>query len=243
MTRIWTVGEVPEGNFPTKDWAQWAEDLDAILGSLMDLGTKRKIHRAHRKVLHQHEDVEGKEIRDGTLIVHHWMQENYADSMLIGLRRIVDKSGGSFSFVRLLGQLEKERPLITLDRYLQRWTEEQRSRDSSFPQMLFSRFSSDGRTLDRTKIRIDIDELLADHDILLKYINSAIAHRARKSRGLVLGPSPNVTWADLDRLYEDITSLFNKYYALVKPGVHVDFESVLPAGYERAFHRMVSLDA
>ncbi len=231
------------GEFPSGEWAQWARDYEIIHGSLADLSRKRQIHKAHRRVLYQHEDVEGREIEDGTVIVHHWMQENYTDSMLIGLRRIVDKTGGTFSFVRLLQQLEKKRPLITLERYLQLSRAGKSPREDSFLKMLFSRFSSDGRTLDRRKIRADIDALLADHEVLLQYINSAIAHRASKSDpGLAAEPSPTVTWEDLDRLFDDIDALFNKYYALVRPGVHIDFLSTLPAGYELAFHRMVTSD-
>ena len=240
MTRRLAIGRVPTGDFPDKEWAHWAQDFEVVHRALADLSTKRQIHKAHREVLYEHEDVEGREIKDGTVTVHHWMQENYADSMLIGLRRIVDKTGRSFSFVKLLERLERKRPLITFKSYVRLWNAEEHSSDQSFPKMLFSRFSSDGRTLDRKRIRADIDTLLADHEALLKYINNAIAHHADKSRtALATGPSPNLTWEDLDRLFDDITALFNKYYALVKPGVAIDFRSVLPAGYDEAFLRMV----
>ena len=69
----------------------WVQDFESIRSSLMYLGTKRVIHRAHVKTLHN------RQIEDGTSIVHRWMQQNYAESMLIGLRRIVDKRKGSLS--------------------------------------------------------------------------------------------------------------------------------------------------
>lgn len=233
--------EVLEVSYPTKEWDQWAQDFDEVRSRVLDLGVKRQLHRSHRKVLHQHEDVERQGITDGTVIVHHWMQENYADSMLIGLRRVVDRTGGSFSFVKLLERLEKGRPLITLDRYVQLWSGDSTPLDDSFLKMLFSEFSSDGRTLDRKKIRADIDTLLSDHDLILKYINSAIAHYSigRLSNAPLTEPRRNLTWEDLDSLFDDITSLFNKYNALVRPGEYMDFESILPGGHEQAFHRMV----
>jgi len=92
--------------------AAWIGDFDSIKSSLMDLGMKRMLHRAHVK------ELQGREIEDGTSIVHRWMQENYAHSMLIGLRRILDDSKGSFSLVKLLNKLEKHHALFTCERYL-----------------------------------------------------------------------------------------------------------------------------
>lgn len=74
-----------EKPFPTKQWADWAKGFNLVQDDLIALATRRMIHRTHLKT------IEGHEITDGTGIVHRWMLDNYAESMLIGLRRITDK--------------------------------------------------------------------------------------------------------------------------------------------------------
>lgn len=203
----------------------------------MLLGMKRVIHRAHLEVWSRHE------VKDGTGVVHRWMEDNYADSMLMGLRRVLDKSRQSFSLIKLLEDIARKHSLLTSDRYVELWRLRQEANDDSFPRMLYTRFSSDGRSLATSRIRDDIDRLRGDHDDLLKFIDSVVAHREDANRkDPSSGPSPEVTWADLDRLFEDVAALFNKYYDLVNPGVHVDFTPVLPAGFERALVRMVACD-
>ena len=201
----------------------------------MLLGMKRVIHKAHLGVWSRHE------VEDGTSVVHRWMADNYADSMLMGLRRVLDDNRRSFSLIKLLEAIAKNHSLLTFDRYFELWRLRWESDDDSFPRMLYRTFSSDGRSLAAGRIRHDIRKLRGDHDDILKFIATVVAHRedaGRKDENS--GPSPEVTWADLDRLFDDVTALFNKYYGLVNPGVHVDFTPVLPAGFDRAFVRMVT---
>ncbi|MCH7666049.1 MAG: hypothetical protein IH936_08995 [Acidobacteria bacterium] len=180
------------------------------------------------------------QISDGTSVVHRWMADNYADSMLMGLRRIVDRNRRSFSLIRLLKDIEKNSSLLNVDRYVELWRRATASDDDVFPRMLFAKFSSDGRTLNGGKIRADVKRLQDDHEDILKLINTAIAHREDpQTSDPRSGSSSDATWADLDRLFDDVASLFNKYFDLVSPGTHVDFAPVLPAGFERAFVRMV----
>jgi hypothetical protein len=246
-------------DFPTRQWAGWREDFEAIKGSLVYLAAKRKIHRAYRKALGD------REIKDGTGVVHDWMDDNYADSILIGLRRIIDESKGSFSLVKILEGLKRNRSLLSFERYskLLESTRGRRELGSApspaggakrvilagldaegFGRMLYSVFSSDGRNLEAGRIDADIGRLRADHSKIRDFINTIIAHRTppdkMDSGG---GPSPEVTWEDVDQLFDDVGSLFNKYYSLVNPGVHVQFEPTLPAGFEQAFARMLKAEA
>jgi len=168
------------------------------------------------------------------------MQDNYADSMLIGLRRIVDRRKGVHSATKLLEELERGRPLVTFQRFLKFWGAEPREGRESFARYLFSRISSDEKTIDKKKVRNDVNTLLRKHEELLGYIGASIAHRARRAETeLASGPSQKLTWEHLDALFEDVARLLNRYYMLVKPGTLQDPETILPAGFERAFHRML----
>jgi len=213
--------------------AGWVRDFESIRSSLMYLGMKRVIHRAHV------EKLQDRQIEDGTSIVHRWMQQNYAESMLIGLRRILDKRKGSFSLIKLLEKLDKNHALFTYERYLQLWSNGQPEVDDLWLGKLYAIFSRDGCTIDRKQIQTDINKVLKDYGSVQQYINTVVAHQS-VSDSSATTVFPAITWEDLDNLFDEVTALFNKYYALVKPGVHVDFAPVLPAGFQRAFERMVA---
>src|SRR5687768_2031682 len=101
----------------------------------MELGMKRLIHRAHMEAL------QGRRFLDGTGIVHWWMKDNYAESMLIGLRRILDTTKGSFSLVRLLRKLMRSHALFTFEGYLEHWSGAQDPDDDLYARMLYASFS------------------------------------------------------------------------------------------------------
>lgn len=222
-----------ERSFPTEEWKRWAEHFYSIRNILMSLGEKRSLHKTHMEVLDQYETD------DGTAVVHRWMLDNYADSMLMGLRRLVDSRRGTFSLVNFLKVIRKGRHVIRLDRFAALWPREYQTESEAFRQHIYSRFSSDGRTFDREKIEQDIENLRENHDDLLSYINERVAHTgANSTGGFDAERDFGVDWMDLDRLYDEVTATFNKYFALFEPGTHVDFTPVLPAGYEQAFARM-----
>lgn len=228
---------IRNASFPTKQWESWRTDFDRVRQSLMHLGGKRVLHRAHQRSL-QH-----REVGDGTAIVHRWLLDNYADSMLMGLRRILDRSRGSFSLVKLLEEIAQQHSLLTFDRYLKLLGEPGDDLDALFPKMLWSQFSADDRTLDRRRICDDIERLRREHQTVLEYIDTVVAHRQESAdRKIREGLGKEIDWPDLDRLFDDVAELFIKYYGLVNPGVHVDFAPVLPAGYQRAFDLMMASD-
>jgi hypothetical protein len=210
----------------------WIVDFDWIRRSLAEMGAKRLVHKAYLERLHD------RQIEEGTEIVHQWMQENYADSMLIGLRRILDGSRGSFSLVKLLGKIEQNRAHFTIDRYVRLCASQQARIDGWYAEAMYARFSSDHRTLDRRLIQADVKALLASGSAVLRYTNTFVAHSRDRRRDTTTADL-EITLKDLDKLFDEVTALFNKYYGLVRPGVHVDFAPVLPSGFQRAFERML----
>jgi hypothetical protein len=224
------------GRFPSDQWAEWARYFERIKDSLASLGIKREIHIVHREVLSRRH-VED----DGTGVVHRWMQENYAESMLIGLRRAIDNDRKALSLVRLLEDIKNKAPEITFTKYVEMGRQAPASPSNSQLEHLYARFSSDGSTLDDGMISSDIERLKEDNKGIRIYIDKVIAHREKTNReNPGSGPRPEAAWEDLDRLFYDIVELFNKYYSLVNPGGHLDFTSpILPSGFEQAFERMM----
>jgi hypothetical protein len=217
-------------------WVKWGRYFETIKGILASLSIKREIHQAHREALSRNH-VED----DGTGVVHRWMRENYAESMLMSLRRVIDSDHKTLSLVRLLEDIKSKAPEITFDKYAEFGRRAQAPPSDFQQEHLYARFSSDGSTLDDGMISDDIETLKNDNKGIRIYIDKVIAHREKTNReNPGSGPRPEAAWEDLDRLFYDIVALFNKYYSLVNPGVHLDFTSpILPSGFEQAFERMV----
>jgi hypothetical protein len=230
-TPIAEVAGVSKARFPNPKWAAWSESFESVRNDLRLLGMKLVIHEAHLEAWNR------APVNDGTALVHRWMADNYADSMLMGLRRVVDGSRRSFSLIKLLEDIARESSLLTADRYLELWRHRHGSGDELFPRMLYGQFSSDNRRLDAARVRADIRRLRDKHAKILRFVDSVVAHRESSERSAKT-PAPNLSWADLNMLFQDVT-----YYSLVNPGVHTDFMPVLPAGFNQAFARMVSGDA
>ena len=135
-------------------------------------------------------------------------------------------------------EIDKNCILFTVDEYLRVWKTRQGTQDDSFARILYARFSTDGRTLNRSRIQGDLNALRANAQRVLDYVNTEVAHRT--AADTTTEADTSITWEDLDELFDAITALFNKYYDLVHPGLHVDFAPVLPYGFERAFERMLA---
>jgi len=144
-----------------------------------------------------------------------------------------------FSLTNFLKTLARNTDLLSRERFMALWPDTPEASNQFIPEITYRRFSSDGRTFDRKIVEADLKKLQDDHDAILKYTNSSIAHCGSDPNTTVM--RHDVDWDDLDSLYLDITAIFNKYYALFDRGVHVDFIAVLPAGFDKAFHGMLRI--
>src|SRR5690349_23461600 len=101
----------PLNRFPSERWAAIAEDANRLKEELIRLIGKRVIWRAHN------DSLRGQDVQDSTSVVHEWLRENYFDSMIVGLRRVLDQTGGVLSLPKLLARIALAPQEFTFERF------------------------------------------------------------------------------------------------------------------------------
>lgn len=216
-------------SYPTQQWAEWARDIEGIKDELVWLMGKRTIWKAHN------ESLRGTTIPDSTVIVHDWLRENYLDSMLMGLRRILDGTKGTKSLLKLLEELRGQTALLSYDRFRTLW------RDGEFGDSAaakaYQQFSKNGRSFDPSTVEADIRRLNTDYAKIIDYVNTNVAHRkADPAQG---SENATITYRDLHSAFDEVGGIINRYLLLLTASTVLEFEPVMPPGFEEAFDRMI----
>jgi len=219
--------------YPMQQWAEWALDIESIKDELVWLMGKRTIWKAHN------ESLRGTTITDATAIVHDWLRENYADSMLMGLRRILDGTKGTKSLLKLLEELRGQTSLLSYDRF------RTLCRDGEFGDTVaakaYRQFSKDGRSFDPSIIEADILRLKNDPSKIIDYVNTNVAHRTADPRKG--SENTTITYRDLHAAFGEVAGIINRYLLLLTASTVLEFDPVMPPGFEETFDRMLKKGA
>lgn len=215
--------------YPTQQWGAWAQDVETIKDELVWLMGKRTIWKAHN------ESLRGTSITDSTVIVHDWLRENYLDSVLMGLRRILDGTKRTKSLLTLLEELRAQTSILSYDRFRTLW------RNGEFGDIAaakaYRQFSKDGRSFDPSTIEADIRCLKTDYSKILGYVNTNVAHRtADATQG---SENTTITFGELHAAFDEAGRVINRYLLLLTASTVLEFEPAMPLGFEEAFDRMV----
>ncbi len=103
--------------YPSPQWKQWVETLNQIGNAITALHGKRAIWRSYQ----EHGKAGMASDEDGPF--HDWMIRNYADSVTIGIRRVIDDDRRVRSLVRLLRDIEKRSGEITMAAFQSLWAD------------------------------------------------------------------------------------------------------------------------
>jgi hypothetical protein len=208
--------------------------MDELKQALWRLSRKRQIFRAHN------ESLKETPVNDATAVVHHWIRENYFDSMMIGLRCLLDRRSGTRSLPKILEELMRNRSAISFERYRQFLKSTKFLRWEEMAKEAYAPFTKDGRNFDSERVRSDLEKLEVQYQDLLHYINNRVAHWSSE-------PTPdesNITIGLMHAMLDDVSAVFHDYYQLIAGATIADFPEVpLLRGFERAFERMVNLNS
>ncbi len=225
--------------FPTDEWKSWAAESEGIKWAIVRLFHKRMIWRAHN------ESLRSREINDPTAMVHQWIRENYADSITVGIRRILDESSGVLSFCNLLKKLAQRSEVLSFENYYRLWDDFPASLRDWSAREGYSKFSTDGVRISARRINRDREALRRECDEVLAFVNERVAHMARRRADQWDTGDLSLRYSMLDHALQHLSETFNDYYLLLTANQVGDFEPIVAYGYERAFQRMVNsaLDA
>ncbi|MBK8180613.1 MAG: hypothetical protein IPK67_17295 [Planctomycetes bacterium] len=152
--------------YPSSIWAELVAEAEVVSRELIKLLDKRQLWRAHNATL------VGNGVEGPTALVHHWLHENYLDSIIIGLRRALDDDKQATSLVKLLQKIERRQSEFTLVRFQTLYTDTLAAFGKELAGADFGRFSRDGVEIDGELIKADILRLKRDHARLLEAANT-----------------------------------------------------------------------
>ncbi|PIR37804.1 MAG: hypothetical protein COV34_02960 [Candidatus Zambryskibacteria bacterium CG10_big_fil_rev_8_21_14_0_10_42_12] len=222
--------------YPTSDWAKWAESISILKTDFVSLMTKREIWRALKNAYEKNSNYQ---IKQEAHQIIDWINRNYVDSMLIGLRRIIDTSKDTVSLIKLLEEISKNPTVITFDRYQTLWTSGSEQVNRMRATEVFKRFSKDNRNLDVNIIKNDIRELKESNERFINIVNHHIAHKGKDA------DNPPLTYEELHAAFDKIAGILNEYHALLTTVRVLNFAALLPVpieNIENMFSKMIFTD-
>lgn len=213
-------------NYPSEKWRTIAADAEQVRDELIRLMVKRQLWRDHNQAL------KGDGVEGPTALVHHWIHDNYLDSIVIGLRRAIDSSKGVVSLRKVLDEIAKNCSEFTLERFKKLYG----NPHEQLAELDFKAYSCNGITIDQALVRRDIKKLREDHRRLIDLANHRVAH-FQPSMPEQASATP-VTFRDLDHALDGVVEVMNKYLVLLT-GCHSCNETVIEFRYEHVFDAMV----
>jgi hypothetical protein len=189
----------------------WMADLESIRLDIHELFSLRRTFRDLADVFERNTRLQaaGGHMWD-------WIRLNYAASVLIRLRRQVDRQRNTINLKRLLLDISEHPEVITRARRraFHRPVESElveQILDSTFTKLWVRQPDPDGSDNDHVDpeiIRADLAALEDATERVQDVANQSIAHRQRV-------PPGNVTFKELDQAFDAIESTLQKYYALI----------------------------
>jgi hypothetical protein len=189
-------------------WQQWIEE---ICNQVTSLFAFRHIYKVVRQIV-----VSNPRLRETPSIFWWWLDYAYGTTMLIGLRRLVDRSKEAISLYRLLDDIRKHPEALSRERY-RRLLESLRKQQDDVVQTANAVFDE---LCGRGKPHIDpksVDEDLTRLDEAARKVrelaDKRVAHYDQKS------PQSLPTHKDIDECLDLIGEIVRKYHRLMKGGV------------------------
>ncbi len=218
-----------EKSYPNQQWAKWAQEIEAFKDEFIRLMAKRVIWKAHNEALRE------TPVSDSTVVVHQWLRANYEDSMLVGLRRMLDGTKRSRSLLKILEELQGHTSVLSYDKFRTLWGDDDLA--DRFSVRAYQRFSKDGRNFNPDVIKADIQKLKTRYKKIIDYTNETITHSQAPTDERTASAVP--TYGEVHGAFDEIAEIIKSYLLLFTASSIVDYEPVMPPGFELAFERMV----
>ncbi|CCF84236.1 hypothetical protein [Nitrolancea hollandica] len=180
----------------------WLERIVDISNHAAGLLRRREIFREYQDMI----NVNAKIHRPPDF--HNWVKMNYADSIVMSIRRELDYGPTTGSLRRLLEEIRDNYELITRQAYINRWVEDAPD-ETAIADACFTELAGNGSTFDPRIAIADIKVLDALGSDIKKYVNKNIAHREKINKPIKL------TYEKLHKFIDDYEAVVIKYHSLL----------------------------
>jgi len=154
--------------------------------------------------------------KSGGFIVN-WVDEIYADSILMLLRRELDKQAGVENIRNLLSDMVQYSHVLTRKRYYAGWGKD--AFDRSRRKQVFDSFSPIRAVgtpkedhIDPKIVQRDLSQMVKGAEEMREYAERTRAHRSPKKE---VDNASSITFQSLNEVISDIRKIIKKYYALL----------------------------
>jgi hypothetical protein len=180
----------------------WLGRLNRIEVDVRDIGWSRDIFRDVLEMIRTNPTI------NKANQFYDWIAVNYAHSMLMGIRRHVDRDTRSMSMARLLDEMLADCPLLTREMHVALYRRDLRRVGES----TFDRLAGCGEpTLPRKIVEDDIARIDTYRDLIKELADRRIAHLDKASK-----ISKEPTFQELDEAIDGLRRLVEKYLLLFR---------------------------
>src|SRR5260370_23828061 len=205
-------------------WKRWVAWIGKVKSDLQSTVDDRAIFRAFNEEVRQNQDW---------IHLHHgqrfysFVVRSYVARVALGVRRHVKNNDNSISLLRVLDQMRRSAPQLTVEHYLRHFPHE--SDDAPWMRLTFGGSSDNGAVASARKIEVDMQDLERLTEQVESFADRVVAHLdSREFAG-------DVTFNNLDQAVDALDQVACKYIALLTGKGHSTLEPRPQNDWRRIF--------
>lgn len=184
-----------------KRWLAWIgkvkDDLQSTIDDRAIFGAFNEEVRQNQEWIHRHHGHR----------FYSFVVRSYVARVALGIRRHVKNKEDSISLLRVLDQMRRCAPELTVDFYLQHFPGE--TEDAPWMALTFRGISEDGAVASAQKIEADMQEIEKYTEQVERFADQVLAHLDKREF------AGDVTFNDLDSAVDKMDEVACKYIALL----------------------------
>lgn len=201
-------------------WKKWIDKIGHDLGDLL---ISQDIFKEVAQIV-----ASNKQIRSSPFFFT-WIQNNYMDSIVVGLARLNDHDGRTISLHNLIKEIKENPEAITRDYFVSRyrkWMQEKGMADNDFNKFA----QKNNQYISSSKLNKDIKHLDEETELIKNFRDQWVAH-LDMNQAIKQLPTHN----DVEKALEYLDEIFRRYYMLIdgagivtaKPALAFDWKEPL----------------
>ena len=211
-------------------YAKWLGWLDRLTGEVVELHHHWDIWKAMNEALGSREESE---------TFHEHYAACYVAAAASAVRRLTDSgsNGKSITLARLVNDIEKQRAVMTKERYVELFDETVAESIRASAPHEFERLWGDADGRVRLSVLEDLRSMLTDaEDRVAPWVDRTVAHIDQR------GPNSNPTYGDLDTAIEGIGKVLQRCRLLLKAENWVSVVPTPQDDWRRPFRQALFAD-
>jgi hypothetical protein len=195
---------------PDQTFQRWIADMESIRRDVHELFRLRRTFRDVAEVFRNNPQLQehGGHVWD-------WMRLNHVASVLMRLRRLIDRQRNTVSLKQLLHEIIEQPHVISRGRRNNRYSVESEMLSDVLDREFTDRWVRERNCdpaddhVDPAIVSADLDQLEGALESVVQFANRAVAHRQR------VPPPGTLTIEEVDRAFDAVEAVFVRYYALI----------------------------